>query len=804
MPHEWPLLGREAELRYVAEAIAGGRPGIVLVGSAGVGKTRLAREAVNRAEEGGSATAWVVATQASASIPFGPFAHLLPETLPPTISRLHLLRRIADMLSTRARGQHLVIGIDDAHLLDDASAALLHHLAPDGKFFLLATVRAGEEAPDSVRALWKDAGAQRLEVQALPEDLVGQLVSRALDGQVDGPTLARLWQASRGNVLFLRELLLAGQETNALRYVGGVWTWTGPMVVSPRLREVLDARLGSLQPDQAALMEVLAYAEPTSVSFLETLFSSSTLEAAERQGVVVVEKDGRRLAVRLAHPLYGESVRARCPRLRARDIQRQLAAALEASGARRRDDLLRMVTARLESGESGHPELLVAGAHRALASFDLVLAERLARAAADAGGGVPAAHVLAQSLLVQGKDGGEVLARIDQLETGAPERAITAQLRALGLLLVGEGRSAEAEALLLRAEGEIKDAALRDELRAVRATVLFFSAQHAKAMAVASDILRPPSGNERACVQAAVVVVSCLAEAGRGDEAVTIADRWTEAVRRIPNPLSVLPGSGLGILLAGKCLALVMGGHLHQAEALTREEYRRNLTQHDHEGTAMSALLSGVVALARGRVQTAGQWFREAAGLFRTPTSLNYLSACLAGMARAASLAGDRPTANAALAPADEFPTPLTAAYEPFITLSRAWVTVALGEVSRGRAIALGVADRAEEAGQYAVAVEALHDIARLGDARSVAPRLHGLASVMQGPLAPGCAVHAEALAAHDGKRLDQASAAFEAMGAQLLAAEAAAQAAAVYRAEGRNASMRASSASVLRRKSGA
>src|SRR5438477_590704 len=209
MPHEWPLLGREAELRYVAEAIAGGRPGIVLVGSAGVGKTRLAREAVNRAEEGGSATAWVVAT------------------------------------------------------------------------------------------------------------------------------LARLWQASRGNVLFLRELLLAGQETNTLRYVGGVWTWTGPMVVSPRLREVLDARLGSLQPDQAALMEVLAYAESTSVSFLETLFSLSTLEAAERQGVVVVEKEGRRLAARLAHPLYGESVRARCPLLRARDIQRRVATALEATGARR-------------------------------------------------------------------------------------------------------------------------------------------------------------------------------------------------------------------------------------------------------------------------------------------------------------------------------------------------------------------------------------------------------------------------------------------------------------------------------------
>src|SRR5207302_9617698 len=128
------------------------------------------------------------------------------------------------------------------------------------------------------------------------------------------------------------------------------------------------------------------------------------LEAAERQGLVEVNKDGRRLAVRLAHPLYSESVRARCPVLRARDIHCQLAAAVESTGARRRDDLLRMATARLEAGENGSPDLLVAAARRALASSDLALAERLARAAADGGGGIPAAHVLALALLVQRKD----------------------------------------------------------------------------------------------------------------------------------------------------------------------------------------------------------------------------------------------------------------------------------------------------------------------------------------------------------------------------------------------------------------
>jgi DNA-binding CsgD family transcriptional regulator/tetratricopeptide (TPR) repeat protein len=567
------------------------------------------------------------------------------------------------------------------------------------------------------------------------------------------------------------------------------------MVVSPRLQEVLDARLGSLEPDQVALMEVLAFAEPASVSFLETLFSSSTLQSAEREGVVAVERDGRRLAVRLAHPLYGESVRARCGVLRARDIQRQVAAALEATGARRRGDLLRVATARLEGGGDGSPQLLMAGARRAFASFDHVLGERLARAATDAGGGIPARHLLALSLLGQGKDGQDVLAGIDERQADDPQWATTAELSAWGLLWVGEGRPAEAEALLLRAEGRVKDQGLRDELRTVRATVLFFSGQPAKAMAIASDILQRPCASERACVAAAMVVVPCLARAGRGDEAVAIAERWNEAAGRVPNALSSMPGWLLRWLPLGQCWALLMQGRLSEAEALAKEEYQGYLAKQSHEGTAVSALQLGMVALGRGRVQTAGQWLREAAALFRAPTAPNFLSACLAGMARAAALAGDLPAADAALAEAEEALTPGMAAFQPELTLSRAWVAAAHGEVSKARAIALGLADRAEEAGQDAIAVGALHDIARLGDAPGVASRLRRLASGMEGPLAPICAAHAEALASRDGPGLDAVAASFAELGADLLAAEAASGAASAHRRAGRKASMLASSA---------
>src|SRR5438105_2050639 len=173
MPQDWPLLGRETELGYLGKAIAGGRPGVVLAGAAGVGKTRLASEAIGRAEGQGAATTWVVATRASASIPFGPFAHLLSESLPATDSGLELLRGIADTLTSRAQGRRLVIGIDDAHLLDHGSAALAHQLASSAGFFVLATTRSGEPTPDSVTALWKEGLAERLEVQALSEAVAG-------------------------------------------------------------------------------------------------------------------------------------------------------------------------------------------------------------------------------------------------------------------------------------------------------------------------------------------------------------------------------------------------------------------------------------------------------------------------------------------------------------------------------------------------------------------------------------------------------------------------------------------------------
>jgi predicted ATPase len=100
-----------------------------------------------------------------------------------------------------------VLGVDDAHWLDEGSAALIPHLVMTRVASVVITLRSGEPAPDPVTALWKDGLVERIEVQALSRAETAELVEVALGGPVDGLTIERLWQLSQGNALYLRELI---------------------------------------------------------------------------------------------------------------------------------------------------------------------------------------------------------------------------------------------------------------------------------------------------------------------------------------------------------------------------------------------------------------------------------------------------------------------------------------------------------------------------------------------------------------------------------------------------------------------
>jgi predicted ATPase len=191
-----PLVGRLGMLdRMVARLSTPVPTAFVLAGSAGVGKTRLASEVARAAAGLGHATTQVVATKAASSVPFGAFAPLMPEIGSSSTGLLGLLRQATDAIVERAsEGRPLLLVVDDAHLLDDGSAALVHQLVHQASCNLVASVRTPGSAPDPITTLWKDGLADRLDIDVLSEDEVEELVRSTLGGPVTGPGLRWLWK----------------------------------------------------------------------------------------------------------------------------------------------------------------------------------------------------------------------------------------------------------------------------------------------------------------------------------------------------------------------------------------------------------------------------------------------------------------------------------------------------------------------------------------------------------------------------------------------------------------------------------
>src|SRR5262249_26090027 len=140
--------------------------GVVVAGAVGVGKTRLARAALDALAAQGCRTEWMSATRTVASIPFAAVKGLLPPRWSPHDDPLAVLRTVAAHVHTWGGRRHVAIGVDDAHLLDNCSAALIAHLAAEGTAFVLLTAGTGEPAPDAVVGLWKDGAARRLDLAA--------------------------------------------------------------------------------------------------------------------------------------------------------------------------------------------------------------------------------------------------------------------------------------------------------------------------------------------------------------------------------------------------------------------------------------------------------------------------------------------------------------------------------------------------------------------------------------------------------------------------------------------------------------
>jgi hypothetical protein len=324
----WPvdLVGRDAEmtaLRSSLRAVAAGRAAIVLLtGEAGIGKTRLADEAVAWARDTGMAVLrgesdpatrepmllWRGVYRALGNVPAGDPA------LPAEERKWEHLESLADALLATAPA---VVVLEDLHWADPIAIWVLEHLPRalgDAPVALLATSRDHEPDMPALDALRRVS--RLIQLGGLDVDAVRLLAAAETPGSVDQVQVdpVELRARTGGNPLFVQELV---------RFPGG----------SSVIGDVLG---GSLDRHGPATIQALAMA---AVAGAETPFHvlagacsctqeelAAHLEPALREGVLdTVSPAG----VRFHHSLFAEAAARHSD---VRELHTRLAAAWQAVG----------------------------------------------------------------------------------------------------------------------------------------------------------------------------------------------------------------------------------------------------------------------------------------------------------------------------------------------------------------------------------------------------------------------------------------------------------------------------------------
>jgi DNA-binding CsgD family transcriptional regulator len=766
-------VGRDAEFQRIRDAMAS-EPGIVLVGGPGVGKTRLGYEVITGADRQRYVSRWAAAVAATAKTPLGAFASLLPADLP--TNPVAMLRGAADALLGHSGTRRLVLGVDDAHLLDELSAILVHHLARTRRAFVLVSLRSRHAAPDPIRALWKDGLASRVEIAALSPAGTADVLAAALGGEVDSGTTQRLCRVAQGDLLLLCELVRAGRDSGALTEVAGVWRWIGRLVITPRLVELVSDRIGRLERPEQDILEIVAYGEPIGADVLTSLADPGLVEALEARGLLWAQQDGRRIDVRLAHPLYGQVLRRTCPPTRAAALRRALADAVEATGARREDDWLRIVTWRLDSATPLRPEVLIAAAGRALAVLDLPLAQRLARTAFETGGDPAAAGaVLCRALLLSERsaEAEDVLAQLAGIPMSANQRGEYALGRAYNLFW-GLHRVDDAYAWLRTTRDGPIDSVWRDELDLLDCVFQVMQAKVGQALGGLASLQNRPGLSRRVAAQIPVAQGIALVHLGRLGQAGAVLDSAVELVFRQTADIPWVTE----IHRLYRCQVALFAGRLDEADELAAAFYAHAAQARWDFPVRLSCCVQAQAARLRGRVRTATRWAREGLRLFGPQRSALFHQVVLGELAHAEALAGRGPAALAALAQADGRPAPAEALLQPWIELARPWVAVATGDLVRAVELAGAAARYARTQDAAGFEAVALHDLVRLGTVSAAVDRLCQLSEIVDSDLVHAFAAHAVAVADGDPVGMEAAGTTFARLGADLLAAEAYGQAA--------------------------
>ena len=753
----WPFVGRGGELAALARFVAGGGAlkGAVVCGPAGVGKSRLARQAAAQDESAGGAPLFLRGSEFTRPTASAVVAGLGGATAP-----------------AGGRRPRLFV-LDDADLLDETSALIVEQWVTAGRVRLIATLRTGARLPEALGALLAAGLLGRVDLAPLGERDTADLLAEALGGAVSPATVREIHRLSAGNPLFVRELLLDAEAAGTLRVDDGVWRLERVAARSSGLTDLLEARLSGVSGPQRSALELVALAQGVGLRLLLDLADAPEFEALERRGLIEVDREDRRLPTRVCHPLYRELIARSTPVSARLGYARRLADALEATGLRRAEDLLRWAVWRLDGGGRPDPARMAAAARYAAtvrAAADL--RERLAAAAfeyrrevgdglllyeamVDAGR-LPAAHALLDSL--------------DGLDASDGDRAALAAAHASRISWT-TGNLDQGLVIIDDAARAVSQPQAAAQLAAHRGLLLAVAGGFEAAVGVLEPLLRAPWPHVR--VLAATGAAMAYPLLGRFLAGLQAFELTTEDRRQYPDAGAAAPS-----LAAFAARTLSDYGDPSAALVRARATIEDALDRGDLVGQSWARAGLASVCLGAGNLRAAAAQAVEAARLFEeAPHDPNGRLWCLATALSAAAQRGDLAQAkHLAQWLCAISPPPQLRALGTEVVRARAWYDSVCGKSdAAGESLARAAAGWADD-GMVAPAVLGALDLFRLGHPEAAARLLDRVTLPDDWPL--GACVRQLVDAAGKAPALREAAEALHARGFTLYAAEAFAAAA--------------------------
>ncbi|MBA3366460.1 MAG: AAA family ATPase [Actinobacteria bacterium] len=686
-----PLVGRDHELNLLRDAFRRSARErtchlFTVLGSAGIGKSRLAEEFVQ--EVGADATVlrgrclaygegitfWPIVeavteaaglmAQDSAEVARGKIASLLDgddaalvaerlaellgigEPEETTEESFWAIRKLFEEL---AREKQLVVVFDDIHWAEPTFLDLVEHVADwsrEAPILLVCLTRP--ELLDS-RPGWAGGklNATSMLLEPLTDGECGDLIEHLL-GSVQFPEEARgrITEAAEGNPLFVEEMLAMLVDDGLLRRENGSWSAADDLAtvsVPPTIQALVGARLDRLPTGERSVIERASV--EGKLFHREAVSELSPVDARPELGsrlMALVRKElirpGKATltgqdAFRFRHQLFRDSAYESLPKELRADLHERFAEWLEASVADSPLDLQEIVGHHLERAFRYREELGAlddsARSTAARASELLVAAGRKADARQDVSAAV--------GLLTRG---------VVLLPEDAPERVRV--LAELGEALIEAGDLAQAECVIAEAAerasalGDARMEALALLPRVRLQTCTNPQADVAEIKRELEEAIRHlgKAGDDRGLAQAWLRVVHTVeswSEAEPAVERALVHARRAGARREEVQALSFLPS-----LAVATGTRTVKDGIERCQELLAACEGRLGL-----EASALAAL--GILTALSGRIEEGRRLHSRAREIFlELGQRVRYASSATAA-ARIAVLADDLPAAEAAL-----------------------------------------------------------------------------------------------------------------------------------------------------------